>query len=104
MATHWIWYILGPLLVGGYAFWYVRRYLRNRASYAAFAAERGWFYNERALELLGHCNGEPFPLLPPPGRGRGTPSRGSGVISASGRSSTAGSAAGAASRGACSCR
>jgi hypothetical protein len=65
MATHWIWYILGPLLVGGYAFWYVRRYLRNKASYAAFAAERGWFYHERALELLGHCNGEPFPLLPP---------------------------------------
>jgi hypothetical protein len=64
MATHWIWYVLGPLLVGGYALWYLRRYLRNKASFEAFATQRGWFYTERDLELLSRCHGQPFDLMP----------------------------------------
>jgi hypothetical protein len=63
MATHWIWYVLAPLLIGGYAFWYVRRYQRNKASFEAFATQRGWVYTERDLEWLGHCHGEPFHMV-----------------------------------------
>lgn len=60
MATHWIWYVIVPLLVIGYTYWHWRRYQGRRTAIRKFAADRGWTYTEREPDLLGRCYGRPF--------------------------------------------
>ncbi|GAA3553340.1 hypothetical protein GCM10022222_41350 [Amycolatopsis ultiminotia] len=63
--THWIWYVIAPLVIIGCALFYLRRYQRNKASATAYATERGWTYTEHDQDLLDRCHGAPFD-----GRGR----------------------------------
>ncbi|MBB4686605.1 hypothetical protein [Amycolatopsis jiangsuensis] len=60
MATHWIWYVIAPLVIIGCALFYWRRYQRNKAAATAYATQRGWTYTERDQDLLGRCHGAPF--------------------------------------------
>jgi hypothetical protein len=58
--SNWFWYIPGPVVVGGYGYFYFRNYRRRTAGLATAAKERGWVYTEQSTSLLRKCRGVPF--------------------------------------------
>ncbi|WP_020662941.1 hypothetical protein [Amycolatopsis benzoatilytica] len=57
---NWLYYIPGPVVLGGYGYWRFRAYRVRRDGYRSATAERGWTYQERDRDLLGRCHGYPF--------------------------------------------